>query len=115
MSRTVEAGCGKPRITFRQKSEGKKLARLAHDIDDTMYDLDPYGYMDACDQVGLGYDQMRSSTRASIRLQLREKDRSLLDGLYNVRKDFEDDPDEKKNLKKLNNLIGRTKKVLGVR
>ena len=118
-SSKAKGSCGKsggrPRLPRRVDPEGRKIARLARDIDDVMFDLDPYGYMDACEEVGLGLPGMRASTRENIRIQLRQKDPFLLDGLCNVRKDYEDDPDDKKTLKKLNNLIGRTKKVFGVK
>ena len=116
-SSKAKGSCGKSgsrlRLPRRVDPEGRKIARLAHDIDDVMFDLDPYGYMDACEVVGLGLPAMRTSTRENFRILLRHRDPTILDGLCNVRKDYVDDPDEKKTLKKLNNLIGRTKKIIG--
>ena len=118
-SSKAKGSCGKsgsrPRLPRRVNSEGRKIARLARDIDDVMFDLDPYGYMDACEVVGLGLPAMRASTRENFRTLLRHRDPTILDGLCNVRKDFEDDPDEKKTLRKLNSLIGRTKRVFGLK
>lgn len=118
-SSKAKGSCGKsgsrPRLPRRVDPEGRKIARLARDIDDVMFNLDPYGYMDACEEVGLGLPAMRASTRENFRTLLRHRDPTILDGLCNVRKNFEDDPDEKKTLKKLNSLIGRTKKFFGLK
>ena len=112
MSRAPKVGS---RPSLRQRAKERKLNRLANDIDDTMFDLDPYGYMDACEEVGLGLPAMRASTQENFRNMLRHRDPTILDGLCNVRKDFEDDPDEKKTLRKLNSLIGRTKRFFGLK
>ena len=112
MFRTPKGGT---RPSLRQRARERKLNRLANDIDDTMFDLDPYGYMDACEEVGLGLPAMRASTQENLRTMLRHKDPTILDGLCDTKHGFEDDPDQKKTVKKLNGLIARTRKLFSDR
>ncbi|AMH94062.1 hypothetical protein AR505_0341 [methanogenic archaeon ISO4-H5] len=91
----------------------RRVDRLVNDIDDALFDIDPYGYMDAADIIGGSFDDMRTKTRECLRSQLYQKDSELLDGLCNIRRDYKDNPRLRKTVRRLDGLIRRTKRLFG--
>lgn len=98
-------------LRFGKRScKGSDLDCLANDIDDMLFDADPYGYLDDSEQVGLTFEETRIATRRGIRGQLQRKDRELLEGLRAKRSDYEGEPGHGRTVRRFDRMIRRTEK-----
>ena len=90
-----------------------EVYRLATAIDDVMFSMDEHGYVYACYMAGVPQSQMRQSVKQDIYNLLRTKNRVILEGLREIKRDCANDVGSSTDVWILDQLISRTERMLG--